>query len=55
MLEVLGLDSGTEVVYRLMLTHPGWGVDRLAGALDTDRHTVVRADWCRPGPVWAPC
>ncbi|MFE1272550.1 LuxR family transcriptional regulator [Streptomyces sp. NPDC058757] len=43
MLEVLGLDSGTEAVYRLMLTHPGWGVDRLAGALDADRHTVVRA------------
>ncbi|MFF9345352.1 MULTISPECIES: hypothetical protein [unclassified Streptomyces] len=43
MLEVLGLDSGTEAVYRLMLTHPAWGVDRLAGALDADRHTVTRA------------
>lgn len=43
MLEVLGLDPGAEAVYRLMLTHPTWGVDRLAAALDTDRHTVTRA------------
>ncbi|MFD3729798.1 helix-turn-helix transcriptional regulator [Streptomyces sp. NPDC058671] len=43
MLRVLGLDSGTEAVYRLMLKHPSWGVDRLAEALDTDRPTVARA------------
>ncbi|MFG2841456.1 LuxR family transcriptional regulator [Streptomyces zaomyceticus] len=43
MLEVLGLEPDTEAVYRLMLTHPAWGVDRLATALDTDRHTVTRA------------
>ncbi|MFB7454658.1 hypothetical protein [Streptomyces sp. NPDC056194] len=43
MLRVLGLDFGTEAVYRLMLEHPSWGVDRLAEALDTDRPTVVRA------------
>ncbi|ROQ23140.1 hypothetical protein EDD98_7589 [Streptomyces sp. PanSC19] len=43
MLRVLGLDLGTEAVYRLMLEHPSWGVDRLAEALDTDRPTVARA------------
>ncbi|MEU1228974.1 helix-turn-helix domain-containing protein [Streptomyces sp. NPDC005828] len=43
MLRVLGLDSGTEAVYRLMLEHPSWGVDRLVEALDTDRSTVARA------------
>ncbi|MFF0430505.1 hypothetical protein ACFYUJ_39885 [Streptomyces sp. NPDC004520] len=43
MLRVLGLDSGTEAVYRLMLEHPSWGMDRLAEALDTDRPTVARA------------
>ncbi|MEU4068244.1 hypothetical protein AB0F25_38615 [Streptomyces wedmorensis] len=43
MLRVLGLDSSTEAVYRLMLEHPSWGVDRLAEALDTDRPTVARA------------
>jgi DNA-binding CsgD family transcriptional regulator len=29
-LEELGLDSRTEAVYRLMLTHPGWGVGDMA-------------------------
>ncbi|MFH8581492.1 LuxR family transcriptional regulator (plasmid) [Streptomyces zaomyceticus] len=43
MLEVLGLDPHAEAVYRLMLAHPAWGVDRLAAALDTDRHAVTRA------------
>ncbi|MCZ0983708.1 helix-turn-helix domain-containing protein [Streptomyces diastatochromogenes] len=43
MLRVLGLDFGTEAVYRLMLEHPSWGVDRLAEALDTDRPAVARA------------
>ncbi|MFJ9829509.1 helix-turn-helix transcriptional regulator [Streptomyces sp. NPDC101160] len=43
MLRVLGLESGTEAVYRLMLEHPSWGVDRLAEALDTDRPTVTAA------------
>ncbi|GGY83596.1 helix-turn-helix domain-containing protein [Streptomyces omiyaensis] len=43
MLEVLGLDPGTEAVYRLMLAHPAWGVDRLAAAMDTDRQAVTRA------------
>ncbi|MFJ3906223.1 hypothetical protein [Streptomyces sp. NPDC090025] len=43
MLEVLGLDPGTEAVYRLMLAHPSWGVARLAAALDTDRQGVTRA------------
>ncbi|MFI8326345.1 helix-turn-helix transcriptional regulator [Streptomyces sp. NPDC085529] len=43
MLRVLGLDFSTEAVYRLMLEHPTWGVDRLAEALDTDRPTVARA------------
>ncbi|MFF3775640.1 helix-turn-helix transcriptional regulator [Streptomyces sp. NPDC002232] len=43
MLRVLGLDLGTEAVYRLMLDHPSWGVDRLAQALDTDRPAVTRA------------
>ncbi|MFJ9810765.1 hypothetical protein ACIRTB_21310 [Streptomyces sp. NPDC101158] len=43
MLRVLGLDSGTEAVYRLMLEHPSWGVDRLAEALDADRPAVSAA------------
>ncbi|MCX4539303.1 helix-turn-helix transcriptional regulator [Streptomyces sp. NBC_01565] len=43
MLGALGLDSGTETVYRLMLEHPSWGVDRLAQALDQDRSAVTRA------------
>ncbi|MEV4943991.1 helix-turn-helix transcriptional regulator [Streptomyces zaomyceticus] len=43
MLRVLGLDFSTEAVYRLMLEHPSWGVNRLAEALDTDRPTVARA------------
>lgn len=43
MLRALGLDFSTEAVYRLMLEHPAWGVDRLAEALDTDRPTVARA------------
>ncbi|MEU2079005.1 hypothetical protein [Streptomyces sp. NPDC013489] len=43
MLRVLGLDFSTEAVYRLMLEHPSWGVDRLAKELDTDRRTVARA------------
>ncbi|MEU2282387.1 helix-turn-helix domain-containing protein [Streptomyces sp. NPDC013178] len=43
MLRVLGLDSGTEAVYRLMLEHPSWGVDRLAQALGQDRSTVTGA------------
>ncbi|MYV67229.1 hypothetical protein GT043_15075 [Streptomyces sp. SID2131] len=43
MLEVLGLDPATEAVYRLMLTHPAWGVDRLAAALGTDRRAVAQA------------
>ncbi|MFF8868466.1 hypothetical protein ACF08B_41360 [Streptomyces sp. NPDC015139] len=43
MLRVLGLDSGTEAVYRLMLEHPSWGVDRLAHELDQDRSAVTTA------------
>ncbi|MFC8763272.1 LuxR family transcriptional regulator [Streptomyces sp. NPDC057193] len=43
MLEVLGLDPGTEAVYRLMLAYPAWGVDRMAAALDTDRCAVTQS------------
>ncbi|MGW7409771.1 helix-turn-helix transcriptional regulator [Streptomyces sp. NPDC054833] len=43
MLRVLGLDSGTEAVYRLMLEQPSWGVDRLAQELDQDRSAVTTA------------
>ncbi|KUN75294.1 hypothetical protein AQJ66_36130 [Streptomyces bungoensis] len=43
MLRVLGLDCGTEAVYRLMLDHPAWGVDRLAEELGEDRTAVTRA------------
>ncbi|SEE69532.1 regulatory protein, luxR family [Streptomyces sp. 2231.1] len=43
MLRVLGLDSGTEAVYRLMLEHPSWGVDRLVRELGQDRSAVTTA------------
>lgn len=43
MLRVLGLDAGTESVYRLMLEHPSWGIDRLAEALGASRAAVASA------------
>ncbi|MFD9418999.1 hypothetical protein ACFWC9_30460 [Streptomyces goshikiensis] len=43
MLRVLGLDAGTESVYRLMLEHPSWGVDALAEALGAPRPDVLTA------------
>ncbi|NXY97864.1 helix-turn-helix transcriptional regulator [Streptomyces sp. BR123] len=43
MLRVLGLDAVTEAVYRLMLEHPDWGVEALAGALGTGRQQVAAA------------
>ncbi|MFI5642390.1 helix-turn-helix transcriptional regulator [Streptomyces goshikiensis] len=43
MLRVLGLDAGTESVYRLMLEHPSWGVDALAEALGAARPDVLTA------------
>ncbi|MGW1942361.1 LuxR family transcriptional regulator [Streptomyces goshikiensis] len=43
MLRVLGLDAGTESVYRLMLEHPSWGVDALAEALGAARADVLTA------------
>ncbi|MFD8376586.1 LuxR family transcriptional regulator [Streptomyces sp. NPDC059688] len=43
MLRVLGLDSGTEAVYRLMLEHPSWGMDRLVRELGQDRSAVTTA------------
>ncbi|MFG2716537.1 helix-turn-helix transcriptional regulator [Streptomyces goshikiensis] len=43
MLRVLGLDAGTESVYRLMLEHPSWGVDALAEALGATRADVLTA------------
>ncbi|MEU8773584.1 LuxR family transcriptional regulator [Streptomyces sp. NPDC048606] len=42
-LGALGLDSGTETVYRLMLKQPSWDVDQLARALGQDRSVVTRA------------
>ncbi|MGW1776687.1 hypothetical protein [Streptomyces sp. NPDC002104] len=41
MLRVLGLDTGTESVYRLMLEHPSWGIDDLTGALGESRAAVL--------------
>ncbi|OKK14317.1 hypothetical protein AMK16_31290 [Streptomyces sp. CB00455] len=43
MLRALGLDERTESVYRLMLEHPDWGVDRLAGALEQNRAAITSA------------
>ncbi|MCY0937355.1 LuxR C-terminal-related transcriptional regulator [Streptomyces sp. H34-S4] len=43
MLRVLGLDTGTESVYRLMLEHPSWGIDDLTGALGESRAAVLAA------------
>ncbi|MFD0268849.1 hypothetical protein ACFVGY_20105 [Streptomyces sp. NPDC127106] len=43
MLRVLGLDTTSEAVYRLMLEHPDWGVDALADALGTARQQVAGA------------
>ncbi|MFE2340212.1 hypothetical protein ACFXCR_11870 [Streptomyces sp. NPDC059431] len=43
MLRVLGLDTGTESVYRLMLEHPSWGIDDLTGALGESRAAVLTA------------
>ncbi|MER7515644.1 helix-turn-helix transcriptional regulator [Streptomyces sp. NPDC126499] len=39
----MGLDGDTEAVYRLMLEHPSWGVERMAQALDCDRSEVTSA------------
>ncbi|MFD9531724.1 hypothetical protein [Streptomyces sp. NPDC060010] len=43
LLGALGLDSGTETVYRLMLEHPSWDVDQLAQGLGQGRSAVARA------------
>ncbi|WP_131737066.1 helix-turn-helix transcriptional regulator [Actinomadura roseirufa] len=36
MLNALGLERSTETVYRLLLEHPSWGLDELAGHLGWD-------------------
>lgn len=43
MLESLGLESGTEKVYRLMLANPTWGVAQIAEYLGEDEQAVRQA------------